>query len=465
MNGRCSAGFLLVLVAALVVACGRDVATPPLSPTPTAPAATPPPPPTEAPRTPTPDPALLANGGVGVVEKAFDLVVNGYIHPADPAALAQAAWAGAVEAAASLGGRAVPAPALVGDAPAVRAALRNAYVALIDANPGIDEARLRHAAIDRMAKSLGDCHTYFLPPVLAQVQEETRHGSRGVGVGVEVLAATPNVITEVYRDSPAARAGVKAGDRVLSVDGVDLSTATRDVVVEALRGAEGSEVSLAVRRPATGETLTFALRRALVTPANVERDLLPGGVGYVRVRAFVAGGVHEDVRQAFEALEAQGARAWILDLRDNYGGELDVGLPSLFIPSGPVVRVAYRQGGETWPADGSALPFRKPMALLINGLTGSVSEAVAAALDEYDAAYLIGEPTFGCAGFTVETPLGDGSTLAVTSGVNVGPVTGQSLEGGVQPDEYIARTFDDLAGGRDPQLDRAVAYLLARVGP
>ncbi|HWQ28783.1 MAG TPA: S41 family peptidase, partial [Dehalococcoidia bacterium] len=339
------------------------------------------------------------------------------------------------------------------------------YVALIDGNPGLDSARVRYAAIDRMAASLHDCHTYFLKPVLAQVQDETRHGTRGVGVGVEVLAATPNVITEVYRGSPADRAGVRAGDRVLSVDGVDLSTATRDVVVGALRGPEGSEVTLVVRRPATGETLTFRLRRALVVPANVERELLPGGIGDVRVRAFVAGGVHDDVRKALEALDRQGARAWILDLRDNYGGELDVGLPGLFIPSGPLVRVNYREGGETWNADGSALPFRKPMALLVNGLTGSVSEAIAAALDEYDVAYLIGEPTFGCAGFTVETPLGDGSTLAVTSGVNVGPVSGRSLEGGVQPDEYVARTFDDLAAGRDPQLDRALAYLRSVAGP
>lgn len=443
-------------------ACASAAAPPTPTAEPTiAPTATPSP----VPGTPTPDPALLAHGGVGIIEKAFRLIVDGYIRPVDPGALLGAAWSGASDAAGAAGATVPPGPTLPADPDGAWAAFRDAYVALMDANPNLDAAAVRYAAIDRMAASLQDCHTYFLKPVLAQVQDETRHGTRGVGVGVEVLAATPNVITEVYRGSPADRAGVRAGDRVLAVDGVDLSTATRDVVVGALRGPEGSEVTLVVRRPGTGETLTFRLRRALVVPANVEHELLPGGIGYVRVRAFVAGGVHDDVRQALLALDRQGARAWILDLRDNYGGELDVGLPSLFISSGPVVRVSYREGGETWNADGSVLPFRKPMVLLVNGLTGSVSEAIAAALDEYDVAYLIGEPTFGCAGFTVETPLGDGTTLAVTSGVNVGPVSGASLEGGVQPDEYVARTFDDLAAGRDPQLDRALAYLRSIAGP
>lgn len=449
---------LLAGACASAAAPPEPTSTPTLTPVPTATPATPA-------GTPTPDPALLRDGGVAVIEKAFGLIADGYIRPVDPAALLRAAWEGAAEAAANAAASVPASPDLPADRDGAWAAFRQAYVALIDGNPGLDAAQVRYAAIDRMAASLRDCHTYFLKPVLAQVQDETRHGTRGVGVGVEVLAATPNVITEVYRGSPAEQAGVRAGDRVLSVDGVDLSTATRDVVVGALRGPEGSEVTLVVRRPATGETLTFRLRRTLVVPANVERELLPGGVGYVRVRAFVAGGVHDDVREALEALDRQGARAWILDLRDNYGGELDVGLPSLFIPSGPVVRVNYREGGETWNADGSVLPFRKPMALLVNGLTGSVSEAIAAALDEYDVAYLIGEPTFGCAGFTVETPLGDGTTLAVTSGVNVGPVSGKSLEGGVQPDEYVARTFDDLAAGRDPQLDRALAYLRSVAGP
>ncbi|HXF51130.1 MAG TPA: S41 family peptidase [Dehalococcoidia bacterium] len=455
----------LLAFAAVAGACATS-AVPPPTPTPTiAPTIAPTPTPSPPPGTPTPDPALLEHGGVALIEKAFRLIVDGYVRPVDPAPLLEAAWSGATETAAAAGASIPAAPALPADAEGAWQAFRNAYVALVDGNPGLDTAEVRFAAIDRMASSLQDCHTYFLRPVLAQVQEETRHGSRGVGVGVEVLAAMPNVITEVYQNSPAERAGVRPGDRVLSVDGVDLSTATRDAVVGALRGPEGSEVTLVVRRPATAETLTFRLRRALVVPANVERRLLEGGVGYVRIRAFVAGGVHEDVRAALEALDRAGAKAWILDLRDNYGGELDVGLPSLFIPSGPVVRVTYREGGETWNADGSVLPFRKPMVLLVNGLTGSVSEAMAAALDEYDAAYLIGEPTFGCAGFTVETPLGDGTTLAVTSGVIVGPVSGNSLAGGVRPDEYVARTFDDLAAGRDPQLDRAIAYLRSIAGP
>ena len=129
--------------------------------------------------------------------------------------------------------------------------------------------------------------------------------------------------------------------------------------------------------------------------------------------------------------------------------------------SGVIVRDHGRTGQpEENVATGNVLPELRPTVLLTNNGTGSVAEIFAAALQEYHKAYIIGTKTNGCVGFTDVSPLGDGSSLAVTTNVNLGPVTGQALNGvGVTPDEVVGRTNADIAAGRDPQLDAAVAYL------
>jgi C-terminal processing protease CtpA/Prc len=115
---------------------------------------------------------------------------------------------------------------------------------------------------------------------------------------------------------------------------------------------------------------------------------------------------------------------------------------------------------EEWRATGAVLPLIRPIVLLTDNRTGSVAEAFAAALQEYGVAYVVGAKSNGCVGFTDIQPLGDGSSLAVTTDVNLGPVTNKPLNGvGVVPDEPVARTSADIANGDDPQLAAAVAHL------
>jgi carboxyl-terminal processing protease len=310
-----------------------------------------------------------------------------------------------------------------------------------------------------MSQGLQDCHTFFLNPVASHTITDARSGKGTVGIGIE-LAGVPPLVTEVITGGPAARAGVLVGDRVAAVDGTDTSNLGPSSTFDLINGDEGSDVDVRLRH-ATGDVVNVTIRRERVTPPNVDARVIDGRVGYVRVRNFVDDGVRGPLRDALSAFEAQGLGGWIIDLRGNPGGRLDTEAISLFVKDGVVVRDHGRDGApEEVRANGEMLPALRPTVLLTNNRTGSVAEVFAAALQEYGVAYIIGGNTNGCVGYTDIRELGDGSSLAVTTHVNLGPVTGNELNGiGVVPDEQVARTADDIANGRDPQLDAAIAHL------
>jgi carboxyl-terminal processing protease len=193
----------------------------------------------------------------------------------------------------------------------------------------------------------------------------------------------------------------------------------------------------------------------------VSTRIVGDGIGYVRIRNWVDGGVASPLRDALLSLEGQGTTRWIIDLRDNPGGRLDVDAMSLFVREGVILRERARGGAMSdTMASGETLPVLRPTVVLTNNRTGSVSEMFVAALDEYGLADVVGAKTNGCVGFTAVEPLGDGSSLAVTTHVHLGPVTSAPLNGvGVIPDETVSRTAEDIAAGRDPQLDAAIARL------
>jgi carboxyl-terminal processing protease len=313
-----------------------------------------------------------------------------------------------------------------------------------------------------MTESLQDCHTFFLSPVATDNLEGAREGRGTVGIGVE-LAGIPPLVTEVVATSPAERAGVRVGDRIIAIDGEDVTSQGPAGAYERLNGDEGTVVVVAVERDAGATAAEYEIQRERVNPPNIEARLIEGVAGYVRVRNFVDDGIAAELRRTIDDFEIQGATAWVLDIRGNPGGRLDVGAISLFVPSGVIVRDQDRAGEiHEEMASGLALQTIRPMVLLTNNRTGSVAEVFAAALKEYGIAYVIGENTNGCAGYTTIEELGDGSSLAVTTHVNLGPVTSEVLAGpGVAPDETVLRTEEDIVALEDPQLDAAVEHLRA----
>jgi carboxyl-terminal processing protease len=260
---------------------------------------------------------------------------------------------------------------------------------------------------------------------------------------------------------------VLVGDRIASIDGTDTSGLGPSSALELINGHEGTLVRLSLRRPDHDGLVDVTATRERVVPANVESRVLGGGIGYVRIRNFVDDGVAKPLREALAAFDAQGVTSWIIDLRGNPGGRLDRDAMSLFVKDGVTVRDRSRDGRiEEDRASGVTLPAVRPTVLLVNNRTGSVAEMFAAALQEYGLAYVVGANSNGCVGFTDIAPFGDGSSMAVATHVNLGPVTNKVLNGvGVVPDEAVARTPDDIANGRDPQLDAAIAHLAAAASP
>lgn len=455
-RGALAGGF--ALLALILAACG--VATP--EPTPTAvPSATAAPSstPSGPTATPTPDLAvLLADGGIAIIQAAYDRLLDEYIDPLAPSRLLDGAWVVMVQEAATLGTAAPASPAFSDDRAAAFAAFRNAYVPL--ANSLVDPTTLRFGAIRGMTQALQDCHTFFLNPVASDTLVDARSGAGVVGIGIE-LAGIPPLVTEVITGSPAAVAGVTVGDRVTAVNGADTSALGPASAFDLINGDEGTTVTLELTRRSDGTRFGVTAERARVRIPNIDTRIIDGTIGYVRIRNFVDSGVSAPLKDALLAFDAQGVTAWIIDLRGNPGGRLDSEAISLFVREGAVVRDRGRGGLlEEVLADGKVLPIIRPTVLLANNRTGSVAEVFAAALQEYGVAYVIGANTNGCVGFTDIREFGDGSSMAVTTHVNLGPVSGAELNGiGVAPDLRISRTESDIANALDPQLDAAVAHL------
>jgi carboxyl-terminal processing protease len=311
-----------------------------------------------------------------------------------------------------------------------------------------------------MAETLQDCHTFFLSPVLSDTLIDTRAGKGSVGIGVE-LASVPPLVTEVITGGPAALAGIVVGDRIATIDGIDATSFGPASALDRINGDEGTSVRLQLRRPGQPSFIDVTLTRQRVNPPNVDFRTIGQTIGYVRIRNFIDGGIYRDLRAVLDDFERRGVTGWILDLRGNPGGRLDNDAISLFVKDGLTVRARGRDGGvEEYRATDEALVAVRPMVLLTNNQTGSVAEVFAAALQEYGLAYVIGSNTNGCVGYTDVQDFGDGTSLAVTTHVNLGPVSGTVLNGvGVAPDLAVARTSDDIANARDPQLDAAVARL------
>jgi carboxyl-terminal processing protease len=414
---------------------------------------------TEAPAgTPTPDLAvLLQDGGVSIVQAAYDRLLDEYIDPVEPSRLLDGAWTSMVQQAGTESLEVPLKPTFSDDRASDFELFRGAYVKL--ASGSADPTTLRHAAIRGMAATLQDCHTFFLTPVLSDTLIESRAGRGTVGIGVE-LAGVPPLVTEVITGSPADRAGVLVGDRIVAVDGADTSQFGPNSTLGLVNGDPGTTVRFTLLR-ADGSRSEVEATRERVNPPNMDARVLDGGIGYVRIRHFVDGGIAEELRGALEGFETQGVTSWIIDLRGNPGGRLDYAAFSLFVPSGVIVRDRDRNGVVNEEvATGDGLPTLRPTSLIVNNRTGSVAEAFAAALQEYGVARVFGATTNGCVGYTDVREFGDGSSMAVTTHVNLGPVSGNVLNGvGVVPDEAVARTEDDIANARDPQLDAAIAYL------
>ena len=308
----------------------------------------------------------------------------------------------------------------------------------------VDAEALETAAIDGMLAALGDPYTfYYTDEAYAAMNEETTGQYVGVGMLVGEAADGDLRVLRVFRDSPAEKAGIEAGDALLAIDGARVGGDAPMSLSEAsalLKGEGETPVEVEVERG--GEVLSFTLERGEVSINYVEYSILEGNVGYLSIYQFTGDDV-EGVKEAISAFQQAGVSALVVDVRSNPGGLLTdvVDICDMLLPEGLIVYTEDRSGArEEFYADGEY--WDVPMAVLVNGDSASASEIFAAAVQDTGRGIVVGEVTYGKG--VVQTlhafPEGDGMQL--TTATYYTP-SGASIHGqGVTPDIEVALATD-----------------------
>ena len=302
-----------------------------------------------------------------------------------------------------------------------------------------DYKSLVYGAMRGMLGSL-DPHSQFLEPqAYQQVKDDTQGEFSGIGIVIGTRDGTLTVIAPI-EDTPAFKAGVRAGDRIAAIDGDATENLGINDAVKKLRGAKGTPVTLKLLRPGEPEPRTVRLVRDTVRVSSVKgARLLEDGIGYARITQFTET-TAADLRNTLDTLTASGLNALVLDLRNNPGGLLAaaVEVSELFLEKGQVIVATRGRDGARQPPPiraASPRPFTGfPVAILINGGSASASEIVAGALQDHKRAVLIGETSFGKASVQSLFPLDDQSAIRLTTAHYYTPSGRLIHEVGIQPD-------------------------------
>jgi carboxyl-terminal processing protease len=300
---------------------------------------------------------------------------------------------------------------------------------------------LAQGAIDGMLATLHDPFTEYLSPQAYQgFQNEL--SNKFVGIGVELAQENGAVVvTHVFPNSPASQAGVQPQDRITAVNGESVQGMSLSQVADLIRGSAGTPVTLQIGRGTV--QLSFTLTRSSVTVPEATYQLLPGSIGYIQL-SVVGAAAPSQLQSALSALQAQGARGYILDLRGNPGGYVSaaVAMAQDFIPSGTVVKLVGRDGvSQTLSASqGRSVG---PLVVLVDGGTASAAEILTAALEEDVGATVVGTRTYGKGSAQTVLPLQNGGVLKMTIARWYTP-DGQNVNGVGIPAQYV------VTGDRPP---------------
>jgi len=324
---------------------------------------------------------------------------------------------------------------------------------------------LAYAAISGMLNSVHDRYTVFLSPKeYAALNQGLDGGSfAGTGIVIQLDDQTKYIdVSNVVPDGPADKAGIQQDDVILAIDGVSTKGLSLQQASQRLRGKAGTQVQLTIEREGKTLSAPIAITRAEIHQLSVYAKMLPGKIGYVDLTVF-GRDTGDELTRALDRLQQQGARAIVMDLRDNGGGYLEAALDvsSKFIASGPIVSVESRASNvTTYEAENTAIP-PLPLAVLVNGHTASASEITSGAIQDSGVGTIIGTRTFGKGVVQEILPLPDGSAIKITDARYLTPHNRDINHLGITPDIVVDSTKGDRLGdlARDAQLARAVQYL------
>ena len=332
------------------------------------------------------------------------------------------------------------------------------YVDEVDQSKGMD------SAINGLLQSLDPYSAYMSPEIFNEMQTETSGEFGGLGIEVSMESGVVKVISPID-DTPASKAGIKAGDYIVKIDDIQVQGKSLSEAVDLMRGPVGSGIELTIRRRGEKKALNFNIVREVIEIQSVKSDLLEKNIGYIRLTSFNENSGDQIKKKINELENKDKVKAYILDLRNNPGGLLSqaIRISDFFLDNGEIVSTKSRKASENrkWFAKKGDLTNGKALIVMINYGSASASEIVAGALKDHKRAILLGENTFGKGSVQSIIPLKNSGAIRLTVAKYYLP-SGKSIsEIGVSPDIEVNEESDDfqIKSETDNQLNYALKLL------
>jgi carboxyl-terminal processing protease len=328
----------------------------------------------------------------------------------------------------------------------------------------INQSDAMDAAINGVLQSLDPYSAYMSPEVFKDMQTETSGEFGGLGIEIGMEAGVVKVISPID-NSPAAKIGVKAGDYIVKIDGIQVQGKTLYEAVELMRGTVGTKIEITVRRIGVKKAFIFEIVRDIIEVESVKSKVIDNNVGYIRLTSFNDNSSDQIKQKIKELKKEKKIKKYILDLRNNPGGLLSqaIKISDFFLDNGEIVATKGRKNSENrkWFAKKGDIIDGEILVVLINYGSASAAEIVAGALKDHKRAILIGENTYGKGSVQSIIPLKNNGAIRLTISKYYLP-SGKSISGtGVTPDIEIAESSDEfrINNETDNQLDFAVKLL------
>ncbi len=328
----------------------------------------------------------------------------------------------------------------------------------------INPSESMDSAINGLLQSLDPYSAYMSPEIFNEMQTETSGEFGGLGIEVSMESGVVKVISPID-DTPASRAGIKAGDYIVKINDNQVQGKSLSEAVELMRGPVGSEIELTVRRRGEKKAISFIIVREVIQIQSVKTDLLEKNIGYIRLTSFNENSGEQIKKKIIKFEKNKKAKAYILDLRNNPGGLLSqaIKISDFFLDNGEIVSTKSRKASENrrWFAKKGDLTNGKTLIVLINYGSASASEIVAGALKDHKRAILLGESSYGKGSVQSIIPLKNQGAIRLTVAKYYLP-SGKSIsEVGVSPDIQVNEETDDfrIKTETDNQLNYAIKLL------
>ena len=328
----------------------------------------------------------------------------------------------------------------------------------------INQSESMDSAINGLLQSLDPYSSYMSPEILEEMQTETSGEFGGLGIEVSMEAGVVKVISPID-DTPASKAGIKAGDYIVKINDTQVQGKSLSEAVDLMRGPVGSSIELTVRRRGEKKALTFNITREIIEIQSVKSELLEENIGYIRLTSFNENSSDQIEKQIKKLKKNKNLNSFILDLRNNPGGLLNqaIRISDFFLENGEIVSTKSRKKSDNrkWFAKKGDITDGKTLLVLINYGSASASEIVAGALKDHKRAIVVGENSYGKGSVQSIIPLKNRGAIRLTVAKYYLP-SGKSIsEVGVRPDIEVNEEGDNfkIRTETDNQLNYAIKLL------